>query len=791
MDHNLGQVVLVNDINPGRDSSLFYSEFAEFNGKLYFAANDGTLGSELYVTDGTTEGTQLLADIRPEDNRSNYFPGNSFPRNFTEFNGKLYFTAVGETRPGGEQIGRELYVTDGTSEGTQLVKDIFPGTFSTRAAYSVNSSSPDNFTEFNDKLYFSASSQDGRELFVTDGTTEGTQLVADIFPGIYRSIFSINYDSAYDSSPRYITELNDKLYFTADDGESGRELYVTDGTTEGTQLVKDIFPGSEVLSTRDFSGNPRTVQSSSSPRYITELNDKLYFTATDGESGSELYVTDGTAEGTQLVKDINPGSDSSINPEDRPNFTKFNGKLYFTADDGTSGSELFVTDGTTKGTNLVKDINPGSGSSSVVVEETDFLDRTTSFYDSPNFTEFNGRLYFRANDGTSGSELFVTDGTAEGTKLVADINQGSGSSLIVGEETYLGRTFIDDRPTFIDDRPNFTEFNDKLYFRANDGTSGEELYVTDGTTEGTKLVADINSGSGSSYPSSLTVFGNELFFNANDGTSGRELFKLTFDGTVTQSLNPISGTANNDNLVGTDGDDEISGNGSNDGITGESGNDMLAGNSGNDVLDGGAGDDTLDGGEGTDTAVYQFAPAAVTVALGEPEMGGTASDGDGGTDSLFNLENAIGSEFDDNLTANSGNNSLTGRGGNDAIAGGSGDDFLTGSTGADILTGGEGSDQFVYLNPNEGGDTITDFVVGTDKIAAVASGFGGELSAGELPESSFVMGSAATNSEQRFVFNDASSELFFDADGSGAASQQLIATLDGVSNLSAGDILLL
>ena len=727
MDHNLGQVVLVNDINPGRDSSLFYSEFAEFNGKLYFAANDGTLGSELYVTDGTTEGTQLLADIRPEDNRSNYFPGNSFPRNFTEFNGKLYFTAVGETRPGGEQIGRELYVTDGTSEGTQLVKDIFPGTFSTRAAYSVNSSSPDNFTEFNDKLYFSASSQDGRELFVTDGTTEGTQLVADIFPGIYRSIFSINYDSAYDSSPRYITELNDKLYFTA----------------------------------------------------------------TDGESGSELYVTDGTAEGTQLVKDINPGSDSSINPEDRPNFTKFNGKLYFTADDGTSGSELFVTDGTTKGTNLVKDINPGSGSSSVVVEETDFLDRTTSFYDSPNFTEFNGRLYFRANDGTSGSELFVTDGTAEGTKLVADINQGSGSSLIVGEETYLGRTFIDDRPTFIDDRPNFTEFNDKLYFRANDGTSGEELYVTDGTTEGTKLVADINSGSGSSYPSSLTVFGNELFFNANDGTSGRELFKLTFDGTVTQSLNPISGTANNDNLVGTDGDDEISGNGSNDGITGESGNDMLAGNSGNDVLDGGAGDDTLDGGEGTDTAVYQFAPAAVTVALGEPEARGTASDGDGGTDSLFNLENVIGSEFDDNLTANSGNNSLTGRGGNDAIAGGSGDDFLTGSMGADILTGGEGSDQFVYLNPNDGGDTITDFVVGTDKIAAVASGFGGELSAGELSESSFVMGSAATNSEQRFVFNDASSELFFDADGLGAASQQLIATLDGVSNLSAGDILLL
>ena len=765
MNNNLGQVVLVEDIRPGRSSSLFYSgDFTEFNDKLYFAADDGTLGSELYVSDGTRNGTQLLTNISPEDNRYDLYSGNSFPRNFAEFNGKLYFSAAGVGR-----VGSELFVTDGTSEGTQLVKDIYPGIFIIRAVYEINSSSPDNFAEFNDKLYFSADSPDGRELFVTDGTTEGTKLVKDIFPGI----FNIRrYPPAYDSSPDNFTEFNGKLYFSADSPD-GRELFVTDGTTEGTKLVKDIFPGREVYEDRVSFYYPvtRTVRNNSSPRYITKFNNKLYFTATDGESGSELFVTDGTAEGTKLFADINPGSGSSINLEDRPNFTEFNGKLYFSADDGESGNELFVTDGTTEGTNLVKDINPGSGSSSVVVEETDF-GITTSFYDSP-FTEFNGKLYFSANDGTSGEELYVTDGTAEGTNLVKDINPGSGNSNIY----------------------NLTEFNGKLYFSANDGTSGEELYVTDGTTEGTNLVEDINAGSAGSYPQNFTIVNNELFFSANNNEVGEELFKLTFDGafdgTVTQSLNPIEGTASDDNLVGTDGSDEISGNQGNDGITGQSGDDVIDGDRGNDVIDGGAGDDTLDGGEGNDAVVYQFAPAAVTVTLGEAEAEGTASDGFGSTDSLFNLENVIGSEFDDNLMGDSGNNSLTGRDGNDVISGGSGDDFITGSQGADTVSGGEGSDQFVYLNPNDGGDTITDFAVGMDKITVVSAVFGGGLSAGELPQSSFAFGSAATTSDQRFIFNDASGELFFDRDGNGVATQQLIATLSGVSNLSAEDIMLL
>ena len=434
----------------------------------------------------------------------------------------------------------------------------------------------------------------------------------------------------------------------------------------------------------------------------------------------------------------------------RRDFTEFNDKLYFTANDGSSGTELYVTDGTAEGTELVTDINPGSGSS----------------YPG-GFTEFNGKLYFNANDGSSGRELYVTDGTAEGTKLVADINPGSSGS---GPYRFT----------------EFTEFNDKLYFTANDGSLGDRLYATDGTAKGTKLVADINPSFGSGFVYSsvqgFAVLDDELFFSADNGSVGRELFKLTFDGTVTQALNPVTDTASDDNLVGTDSDD---------GITGNSNNNVLDGGAGNDVLDGGAGNDTLDGGAGTDTAVYQFSTGLVTVTLGEAETGGTASDGFGGTDSLFNLENVIGSDGNDSLTGNSGNNSLTGRDGNDVISGGEGDGFLTGSNGRDMLTGGEGSDRFVYLSFDEGGDTITDFTVGTDKIAVVSAGFfGGGLPVGELPESRFSLGSDATTSEQRFIFDDASGALFYDADGSGTAAPQLVTALTD-SNLNAGDIMVL
>lgn len=111
--------------------------------------------------------------------------------------------------------------------------------------------------------------------------------------------------------------------------------------------------------------------------------------------------------------------------------------------------------------------------------------------------------------------------------------------------------------------------------------------------------------------------------------------------------------------------------------------------------------------------------------------------------------------------------------------------------GSDTLSGGGGNDSFVFISPTEGGDTITDFEVGTDKITIVSTAFGGGLSSGSLSLAQFTIGSSATDSNQRFIFDDAAGDLFFDLDGSGTQGQQLIANVGAGTGFSASDIQLL
>jgi ELWxxDGT repeat protein len=502
MDTNSDQVVLTEDTDPNISGNYYGSSypqvsypqgsypanFTEFDDQLYFTANDGQSGSELFVSDGTKAGTQLVKDLVLGSSDYGY-PLSSTPYNLIEFNNRLYFTA------NNGQSGNELWATDGTSSGTQLVADIYPGNYDSNSDL-PRSSYPRNFVEFSDRLFFTANDgESGNELFVSDGTDEGTQLLADINPG------SNNYGNL--SSYVYgFTEFNEQLYFTANDGENGNELWVTDGTAEGTQLLVDLSPGA----------NNYGSSYGSYPRNFIEFNDKLYFSADDGESGRELFVSDGTAEGTQLLVDLRSGTGIyGYNYSSDPNnFIEFNDKLYFTADNGESGNELFVSDGTAEGTQLLADIRPGS---------SDYGYNYGSF--AANFVEFDNKLYFTANDGESGNELWVSDGTAEGTQLLADIHLGSGGNY----------NYSSPLSSYVSD---ITEFQGKLYFTAEAGEIGRELWVSDGTTEGTKLVEDLSPGNNNytsgSYPSDLTVIGDELFFAANNGATGTELFKLTADG---------------------------------------------------------------------------------------------------------------------------------------------------------------------------------------------------------------------------------------------------------------------
>jgi len=391
--------ILVKDIYAGATGS--YSDYlVNVNGTLYFKAYDTTNGYELRKSDGTTTGTVLVKDIFSGI-------GNSSPINLTDVNGTLYFNASTGTN------GAELWKSDGTNAGTVLVKDIYAGT---------TDSYPTNLVNVNGTLYFIANDgTNGKELWKSDGTTTGTVLVKDIN------------SNASNSGIANLTESNGTLYFSASDGTNGVELWKSDGTNAGTVLVKDIYVG----------------LGSSVPANLTDLNGTLYFSANNGTNRIELWKSDGTDAGTVMVKDIYAGAGDS-NPA---NLANVNGTLYFSANDGTNGIELWKSDGTNAGTVMVKDIRTGgNGSPQYIIES-------------------NGTIYFQATNGTNGVELWKSDGTDVGTVMVKDIYSGVNSA----------------NPS------NLTDINGVLYFSATEATNGIELWKSDGTDAGTVIVKNISS----------------------------------------------------------------------------------------------------------------------------------------------------------------------------------------------------------------------------------------------------------------------------------------------------------
>ncbi len=337
------------------------------------------------------------------------------------------------------------------------------------------------------------------------------------------------------SYPNGVTVIDTFLYFTADHDSHGREPWISDGSKTGTQLIKDIITGKQTTT----------------GAVLGSVNGKVLFLADDYSHGHEPWITDGTANGTQMIKDIYTGSPASINTN-RPYSYSTGTELYFTPDDGPNGTELWVTDGTANGTKLVKDINPGTGNSQPAF-----------------FTEYNGKVYFVANDGTHGAELWVTDGTANGTNMVIDLSPGSAAGYVYHLTVYNNKLYfagyyntkyglietdgtangtkmvkevaISNQTSLYDIR--IVQFNGKMYFPGSDTSStGTELWVSDGTTNGTYMLKDINPlFAQSSTPENLTVVGNQLFFTADDGTHKEELWVTdgTANGTrMVKDINP-------------------------------------------------------------------------------------------------------------------------------------------------------------------------------------------------------------------------------------------------------------
>ena len=424
-----------------------------------FAADAGENGRELWITDGTEEGTVMLKDIRVGAD-------GSYPEELTPFKGKVYFTARDSAD------NKELWVTDGTPGGTNKVLEINPDTEA--------SSSIEGLTVMGDRLYFAANDgTNGAELWTSDGTETGTRMVENINETVH-------------SWPEGFVVMNNKLYFSATDGTNGYELWVSDGTAGGTKMIADINP------------NPG---GHGYPCYITVLGNRLVFQATNGADGEELWVSDGVPEsegGVTGMIEINNELTGDSSPE---GLFPFNNRIFFMADNGLVGSELWSTDGTPGGTAMLKDIYPVG---------------TTSGFPR-YFTEMGGNLYFAAMDNVNGDELWVTDGTPDGTTIVRDI--------------YVGP--IDSSPQ------DLIVMKGRLYFMARDDETGDsnyELWTSDGTEDGTFMVRNIHEDEGwGSYPAALTVFNGTLYFQADDGVNGVELWAT--DGTeagtrMVKDINP-------------------------------------------------------------------------------------------------------------------------------------------------------------------------------------------------------------------------------------------------------------
>jgi trimeric autotransporter adhesin len=378
---------------------------------------------------------------------------------FANLNGVLLFTAANQS------YDFELYKSDGTS--TSLLKNISP----------LTSSKPINLIVINNILYFSAeeSPGSGTELWKSDGTSAGTVLVKDIYPG------------TNSGSPEHLFNYNGTLYFTAFTATQGRKLWKSDGTAAGTVLISDIYLGT----------------ASSDPKNLVILSNKLYFSAFLPTTGEELWEYNGT--NTNLIKDINPGIPSSNISEIVSNGTY----LFFSANNGLNGQELCTSNGTTAGT-FIKNLNP-----------EDLLINSSS---PANFTVLNGTVYFSADYSNInllpanpylGRELWRSDGGFF-TYMIKDINQNINSLNGI-------------LPDF---KGPFETIGNSLFFPGTDGIHGVELWRSDGTNAGTHMVIDLYTGIQDGLSSKAKIHADPLnskvYFEGTDGQNGRELWGLTY-----------------------------------------------------------------------------------------------------------------------------------------------------------------------------------------------------------------------------------------------------------------------
>jgi ELWxxDGT repeat protein len=508
--------VLVDDIFPGVTSSYPYFTTSLTSNSILFSALNGPPGVELWKSDGTSTGTAIAKDINQASSGSSITTSNIIANT----PGGVVFPAYDPT------YGSEPYYSDGTSAGTNVISNISP----------AGSSNPYAMQTIKDNVYFLVNADENNlaaiymfqssnkqlvklfEASVAGYQIQNNYAVADnglVFFQMYNSysnqseiwrtdgtsagsfLLKSNYYSYF--ARNEIVTIGNVAYFPLSDQYYGVELYKSDGTVNGTKLASDIYAGG----------------GSSNPYSLINYNGTLYFGATDEDNNIYLWKSNGTFAGTKKVAQLVP---AFVQSDYRNNnvYCISKGLLYIAANDYYNGNALWVSNGTTAGTKLVRTIS-------------------TNYYSSTpinNLTDFNGVVYFSADDGVNGNELWASNGTFVGTILIRDITSGSSGTNL----------------------SDFCIANNTLYFLANGA-----LWSSTGPGNKTNAVSD--AGLQGVYGlDNLIASGNKLFFSGYTNQYSTEMYEgdvstqaiasnavaknLNTSLKATVSPNPVSNVAN-------------------------------------------------------------------------------------------------------------------------------------------------------------------------------------------------------------------------------------------------------
>jgi ELWxxDGT repeat protein len=405
---------LVKDANPGSDGAGPNS-FGKLSGSAFYSANDGTHGFELWISSGSAANTHMVKDINPASGG-----GGSNPQNFCALNGKMLFYAMQNG-----SLPYTLWATNGTGAGTiQLSTQAVEG----------------NLMPMGNKAYFVVAIKEPifglntKELWVTDGTPDGTKWVS------YITAYAAN-QPAYMKVNDY-TVMNNKLYFSV--GPGCPNLYITDGSDTGTTCIN----------------MPPNIKK------MAVYKNKLYFVAYD----FKLYTTDGTPTGTVMISDFEPKNPSSA-------------RLFEAMADGLLivTDKIWKSDGTKAGTK-------------VVVPKYN--------YSNPeNPILVGNKVYYTTHDFNI-NNLKIAD-LATGTTTIAD----SATNLMVGTKLILFKNKL-----LFEAQPIVGGAKGKSSLHVYDIAGGQMKAFSNITTNGPSLEA--------------AIIGNEILLCANDSVNGKELWKI-------------------------------------------------------------------------------------------------------------------------------------------------------------------------------------------------------------------------------------------------------------------------